>query len=866
MLRVALRNVRAHLVRLGLSILAVVLGVSFVAGTFSLREMLSSTFDGIVDAGSSFDVYLRGGEDSAALTQENASAGEVRTTIPADLTDTVQGVDGVAHAFADYTGPLVLVGADGTPPPTTGAPTFGLAWRAADPSTPIAEGAAPSGPGEFLLEAGTAEASGLTVGDSTTLVVAGQVAEATLTGIVDMGASMAGARIVFFDEPTAAAAFAPDGMVSTISVLAEDGVGEQELADRITAAIDSSASAAVLTATTPVETVTGTTARDEAREDIASQLGFIETFLLVFAGISLFVGGFIIANTFAMTVRQRQRELALLRAVGASPLQVFASILVQAAVIGALGGALGVLGGLGLVTALKAMFGSMGMELAGDIPLDATTVVVSLVLGVVVSVASAALPARRAALVAPVEAMRDDSPAQAGSLRARGIAGAVVAGAGVGAVVVAVVQAAADETAGTGALLGLGAVGVIVGTLLLAPVVARGVLHVMSAPFVAWAKPLGTLARGNVTRNPRRTASTASALMIGMSLVGAASVLAVSMQASMKSIVADESLADLVVESATGTVPSGAVSDISTLPEVGAADSLTADQYFVGSSSGDAADASPLFVLGVDPGVFGRTWQTETVEGSLDSLADGQVSVLQATAADEGWGLGDELTLRSQQGSVDVTIGSIFDSPALGVPVVVPDAVFAELSVAPAEMSTMLLVKAADGVSQAELDAAVTAAAEPYMIVSVMDDEEYVSALASQIDQMLTILYALLGLSIVIAVLGIVNTLALSVIERTREIGLLRAVGLGRSQLAGTIVIESVLTAVFGTLLGLAVGVGLAAAMPTVFASTGFTALAIPWAGLGAMVGIAVLVGVLAAGWPALRAARLPVLDAVTVD
>ncbi|MFD6090579.1 ABC transporter permease [Oerskovia sp. NPDC060338] len=864
MLRVALRNVRAHLVRLGLSILAVVLGVSFVAGTFSLREMLSSTFDGIVDAGSSSDVYLRGGEDSAALTQENASAGAVRTTIPADLADTVQGIDGVAHVFADYTGPLVLVGADGTPPPTTGAPTFGLAWRAADPSTPIAEGAAPSGPGEFLLEAGTAEASGLTVGGTTTLVVAGQVTEATLTGIVDMGASMAGASIVFFDEPTAAAAFAPDGTVSTISVLAEDGVGEQELADRITAALDSSADAA--TGTSPVEVVTGESVRDEAREDIASQLGFIETFLLVFAGISLFVGGFIIANTFAMTVRQRQRELALLRAVGASPLQVFASILVQAAVIGALGGALGVLGGLGLVTALKAMFGSMGMELAGDIPLDATTVVVSLVLGVVVSVASAALPARRAALVPPVEAMRDDSPAQAGSLRVRGIAGAVVAGAGVGAVVVAVVQAAADENAGTGPLLGLGAVGVVVGTLLLAPVVARGVLHVMSAPFVAFAKPLGTLARGNVTRNPRRTASTASALMIGMSLVGAASVLAVSMQASMKSIVADESLADLVVESATGTVPSGAVSDIAALPEVGAADSLTADQYFVGRSSGDGADASPLFVLGVDPGVFGRTWQTETVEGSLDTLADGQVSVLQATATDEGWALGDELTLRTQRGSVDVTIGSIFDSPALGVPVVVPDTVFAELSAAPAEMSTMVLVKAADGVTQAELDAVVTAAAEPYMIVSVMDDEEYVSALASQIDQMLTILYALLGLSIVIAVLGIVNTLALSVIERTREIGLLRAVGLGRSQLAGTIVIESVLTAVFGTLLGLAVGVGLAAAMPTVFASTGFTALAIPWAGLGTMVGVAVLVGVLAAGWPALRAARLPVLDAVTVD
>ncbi|GAA3223511.1 ABC transporter permease [Oerskovia jenensis] len=859
MLRVALRNVRAHLVRLGMSILAVVLGVSFVAGTFSLREMLSTTFDGIVDS-SSADVLVRGEEESSALTQENASAGAVRNPIPADLTDTIEGADGVAHAFADYTGPLVLVGADGTPPPTTGAPTFGLAYRAEDPATPLAEGAAPSGPDEFALEAATAEASGLVIGDTTTIVVAGQITEATLTGIVDMGASMAGASIVFFDEATAAAAFAPDGMVSAITVLAEDGVSEQELRDDVASALEDASP------TEAVEVITGEVARDEAREDIASMLGFIETFLLVFAGISLFVGGFIIANTFAMTVRQRQREFALLRAVGASPLQVFSSILVQAAIIGTLGGALGILGGLGLVTALKAVFESMGMDLTGDIPVNASMIVVSLVLGIFVSVASAALPARRAALVAPVEAMRDDSPAQAGSLKVRGIIGAVVAGAGVGAVVLAVVQAAADDTASTGGLLGLGAVGVVVGTLLLAPVVARGVLHVMSAPFVAWAKPLGTLARGNVTRNPRRTASTAGALMIGMSLVGAASVLAVSMQASMKNLVTEESLADLVVQSATGTVPSGAVSDISALPEVGRADSMTADRYFVGAAGEPSDEASPLFVLGVDPSLFGETWNTEAVEGDLDTLADGQVSVLKATADDEGWELGDELTLRTQLGSTDVTIGSVFDSPALGVPVVVPDTVFAELSAAPTEMSTMLLLQAADGVTQADLDAAVTAAAKPYMIVSVMDNEEFISSLASQVNQMLTILYALLGLSIVIAILGIVNTLALSVIERTREIGLLRAVGLGRSQLAGTIVIESILTAVFGTVLGLAVGVGLAAGMPTVFASTGFTDLVIPWTALGTMVGVAVLVGILAAGWPALRAARLPVLDAVTVD
>lgn len=861
MLRVALRNVRAHLVRLGLSILAVVLGVSFVAGTFSLREMLSATFDGIVDAGTSSDVYLRGADDATTLVQQNASAGAVRNAIPADLVTTVEGVDGVAHAFADLTGPLVIVGADGTVPPTSGAPTFGLAWYPDDPATPISSGVAPSGPAEFMLESGAAETTGLAVGDTTTLVVGGQLTEATLTGVVDMGASMAGATIVFFDEPTAAAAFSPDGTVSTISVLGDGSVDEQTLADRVDDAVQGSAAAP---ASSPVEVVTGETARAEAREDIATMLGFVETFLLVFAGISLFVGGFIISNTFAMTVRQRQREFALLRAVGASPLQVFASILVQAAVVGAVGGALGVAGGLGLVMALKVVFESMGMDLAGSVPVSASMVVISLVLGIVVSVVSAAVPARRAALVAPVEAMRDDSPAQSASLRVRTVAGLLVAGAGVSAVVAAVVTAARDDTASTGTLLGVGAAAVVVGTLLLAPAIATPVLRAMALPFVWLVKPLGRLASGNVTRNPRRTASTASALMIGMSLVGAASVLAASAQASVSGIVETESRADLIVQSATGTIPAGAVSDVAALPEVGTADAMMFDQYLVTDSSG--AQAQPLYVLGTDPGVFGRTWQTEAVEGDLGTLADGQVSVLRSTMVANGWTLGEPVTLSTQLGEVDVTVGSVFDSPALGVPVIVPALVFDQLSATPADKVTMLLVLAADGVTQADLDEAVTSAAAPYMIVSVMDDEEFVSSLADQVNQVLTILYALLGLSIVIAILGIVNTLALSVIERTREIGLMRAVGLGRAQLAATITIESVLTAVFGTVLGLAVGVGLAAGMPTVFQSAGLTDLVVPWGGLGVMLAISVLVGMLAAVWPAVRAARLPVLEAVTVD
>lgn len=863
MLRVALRNVRAHLVRLGLSILAVVLGVSFVAGTFALRDMLSSTFSGIVDAGYAADVYLRGADESPQGGQEGASAGEVRTLIPADLASTVAEVDGVEHAFADFTGPIVLVGADGTAVASTaGAPSFAVGYYPDDPTIDLVEGSGPASAAEFALEVTSAEASGLSVGDTTTLIVGGELTEATLTGVVDLGASLAGATVVFLDAGTAESVYAGDGRVPTISVFASDGTDPTDLVADIDAAITGVANPGA------VETLTGETLREEARADIDGMLGFVETFLLIFAGISLFVGGFIIANTFAMTVRQRQREFALLRAVGASPLQVFASILVQAAVVGLLGGALGIAGGLGLVTGIKALFESLGMDLSGEIPVTTTMVVLSLLVGLVVSVASAALPARRAALVPPVEAMRDESPGQGKSLRIRGLVGLVVAGAGTGAVVAAVLQAAADEDAGTGSLLGLGAVGVVIGVLLLAPVMARAVLGVLAVPFVAAIRPLGKLARGNVTRNPRRTASTASALMIGMALVGAASVLASSTQASMRTVVENEWQADLMVQSATFFMPAASVDDIGGLPEVESADGLAVGTSFVSTTgSGDSEGAQEtMSLIGMPADAFGRSWTTEEISGDLGSMLDGALAVDEDSADAEGWAVGDELTLTTPSGTVTAPIGAVINSAALDAPVVVPLELFDEIQPQAADQVQMLLLKGADGVDVEELRDAVTAAAKPYVVLSVLDDEQFITQLAGQVTMILNILYALLGLSIVIAILGIVNTLALSVIERTREIGLMRAVGLGRAQLAGTITIESVLTALFGTVLGLAVGVALAAGMPTVFAGSGLTELAIPWGGLVTMLVIAVVVGILAAVWPAVRAARLPVLEAVTVD
>ena len=851
--RVALRGVRAHLVRFILSVLAVTLGVAFVAGTFALRTMMSSTFTGIVNSSMPGDAYVRGAEPAAGFST-TGTTGETRTTIPASLASTIALVDGVDQAFADISGPIVLVGADGTAVQSTRSPSFAMALHPGDTTVTVVAGRAPSGPHEIALESATLASSGLSVGDRTRAVMAGEVRAVRVTGEVSIGAPMAGATIVFLDVATATATYAPDGLVSTITVHATPGVGEADLVAHLTPVLDQEKAAAA-------EALTGDAMRAAARTDIEGQLGFVQTFMLVFAAISLFVGAFIISNTFSMSVRQRMREFALLRAVGASPVQVFASILIQAAVVGLAGSALGIGAGLGLVSVLRVGFEKVGMDLSGSIPLDGSTVVISLLIGTIVSVVAAALPARRAALTSPVEAMSEATSPEK-SLRARTIAGAVVLAIGTAGLATAL---AAPEPNGS-TMLGLGALGLVLGMLLLAPVIARHTLGVLAAAFVVGVRPLGRLARGNVVRHPRRTANTAGALMIGMALVGASSVLAASATASTRSIVEDGWTSDFSVQSATGNVPIGAVADVRALGSVDSVDVLSFGPAVVAGPGETASVENPLMVVGLSADAFGRSVAIDTVGGSLDTLASGQVAVKKETATDRAWRLGDEITFTSPTGSTRARIGAIVDTQLIGSPIIASEALFAEV-VDPAQTTIEdLLITAAPWVSPATLRADLARVATPYVVLSVLDAKDFAAALAGQVDQILVILYALLGLSIAIAILGIVNTLALSVIERTREIGLMRAVGLGRLQLAGIITIEAVLTAIFGTILGVVLGVAVAAVMPTVLTTTGLTTLAIPWAQLAGMVALAAAVGVLAALWPASRAARLPVLDAVASD
>ncbi|GMA32348.1 ABC transporter permease [Litorihabitans aurantiacus] len=661
-------------------------------------------------------------------------------------------------------------------------------------------------------------------------------------------------------QDVALATFAPDGLVSQLAVYGDGGDGEDQ--DALVASVDAAlTSGGTDVATGAVEVVTGAQVIEENTDAIGTVLGFITAFLLVFAAIALFVGAFIISNTFAMSVRQRMREFALLRAVGASPAQVFTSILVQAAVVGVVGSALGVAGGLGLVEVLRAALAGMGMELAGDLPLDAASVGVSIAVGTLVSVVAAAVPARRAALVPPVEAMRDDVASPEGSLRRRLVVGLALTAVAGAALALALLRPDAPRAA---TLLGVGAGAAVLAMLALAPVIGSAVVRALAWPFVRALPPMGRLARGNVVRNPRRTASTAGALMIGMALVGAATVIAATTQASVADVVEQEVDADLVLRSAAVGIPAGAVADVQALEDVAAADAFAFALLPVAGPAGDGGPGATAVVVGATPGTFGRTMDVELVDGDLGRLDAGLAAVNETVAGDD-WQVGDTLTVTSSTGTHELEVGAVVSSQGIGGSVVVNSDVLDTYEPPQAQIIDTVFVDGSGG-DVAALREEVASAVAPYVVVSVMTSEEYVSDLADQIDQILVILYALLGLSIVIAVLGIVNTLALSVIERTREIGLLRAVGLGRLQLATTVTIESVLTAVFGTAIGLAVGVGLASTLPTLFADQGLSRLAIPWGSLLAMLALAVVVGVLAALWPGVRAARLKVLDAVSYE
>ncbi|MEV5597305.1 FtsX-like permease family protein [Streptomyces sp. NPDC052496] len=847
MFRTALRNVLAHKARLLMTVLAVMLGVAFVSGTLVFTSTLSEATQKSSQKGlDGVDVAVQPHRSDAA----DAKPGKAPRLSQA-LLDRVGKVPGAAGATGTVDGFTAVADKKGELA-GNGTSSRGRNYYPGpdgkDARFPMTSGTAPQGDHEVALDSGTAEKAGYRAGDTVRLSVDGPVREMKISGIftTDDGAVSSGGSLALFDTATAQKLFAAPGEFSEIDVKAAPGTSQQELK----AAVDK-----VLPDT--AEAVTGKKLADDQAEMIAKSMDSMKTGLLVFAGIALFVGIFIIANTFTMLVAQRTKELALMRAVGASRRQVTRSVLIEAFVVGAVAAVTGLLAGIGIGAALRALTGALGTVPDGPLVVSPSTVVVSLLVGIVVTVLAAWLPGRRAAKIPPVAAMNSvHAAASTKSLVLRNAIGAVLAAAGTACVLGAV---SVGSDAGK-ALMSLGAGLLLIGVFVLTPLLSR--------PLIAAAAPVlrafgisGKLARQNAVRNPRRTAATASALMIGLTLVTGLTVIAGSVQKSVDKMATDALKADYVVSMAT----MGPLS-----PDV--ARSLAADPQVTASSPLRNAPAriggEPEYLTGVDGKAIGELTDLKFTAGSFDGLGTPKANravVDSGTAKHHGWQVGSSFETTFEDGKKGrLTVSGVYEGNDMLQGILLDTSVLAPHQKHPTDLR--VLVKTADGATDATKASLVKTLGENPAI-SVQDKKDVSEGIAQMITLMLNMLYRLLAMAVIVAVLGVVNTLAMSVFERSQEIGMLRAIGLDRAGIKRMVRLESLVIALFGGVLGIGLGVFFGwAAGELIGASLATYELVLPWGRMGIFLALAAVVGMLAALWPARRAAKLNMLAAIKAE
>ncbi|MEV6163082.1 FtsX-like permease family protein [Streptomyces sp. NPDC052052] len=851
------RNFFAHKGRMALSAVAVLLSVAFVCGTLVFTDTMNTTFDKLF-AVTAADVTVSpedAGENDG-LTENGKPA-----TLPASVVEQVAGVTGAKYAEgAVSTSSVTVVDRHNeNVGPTSGGPTLAGNWTRNDlRSMDVTSGHAPRGPTEMMIDADTADKHHLKIGDELRTITTSGDIKARISGIATFKVTNPGAAIVYFDTATAQTKLlGRPGVFSTVSITAEPGVSHTQLKRNVAAALGE---------TSGYELRTQKEAAEANKNSMGDFLDVMKYAMLGFAGIAFLVGIFLIVNTFSMLVAQRTRELGLMRAIGSSRGQVNRSVLIEALFLGVFGSVLGVGAGVGLAVGLMKLMGAMGMELSTkDLTIGWTTPVTGLALGIVVTVLAAYIPARRAGRISPMAALRDaGTPADGRAGRVRAAIGLLLTLAGGAALVAA---ARADDAGGGSLFLGAGVVLSLIGFVVIGPLLAGVVVRVLSVVLLRMFGPVGRLAERNALRNPRRTGATGAALMIGLALVACLSVVGSSMVASATDELDRSVGADFIVQSGNGAlIVDQAAKALKAVPDI---ERFT--DYKVVSASLTAPDGTTedKALSAVDP-TYQDDVARETVSGKLaDAYGKDAMSVGETYATEHGIEVGDRLTVAFKGGeAARLKVAAITSDDV----VIDQTAMYTDVATAarylPADSlpdNMLLFAKAVDG-KEKEAYAALKEALAAYPQYEVKDQTDFKQQLKDQIGQLLNMVYGLLALAIVVAVLGVVNTLALSVVERTREIGLMRAIGLSRRQLRRMIRLESVVIAVFGALLGLGLGMGWGAAAQKLLALEGLGVLDIPWPTILTVFVASAFVGLFAALVPAFRAGRMNVLNAIASD
>jgi putative ABC transport system permease protein len=840
MRNVTIKGLLAHKLRLALTALAIILGVTFISGTYVLTDTLHSTFTSLFsNIYSKIDFQVRG---VAQFGKNTPNA--VRDPIPLSLLTAVRGVPGVAAADGTVGGYAQFVGHDGKAITTGGAPTLGIDYTG-DPRLSVLHiiaGGPPVTGSDVLMDAGTAQKYDFTVGQRVRILLAGPTRTFTITGIAQFGtaSNLAGATLAAFTLPTAQQVLNSPGLLNAINVVTAPGADKSAVQRDIARMLPHG-----------VEVVTGQTVVDESTSAVNQGLSFFNTALLIFAFISLFVGAFTIYNTFSIIVGQRTRELALLRIVGASRRQVFRSVLAEAAIVGFVSSLIGI--GVGVLAAigLKALISGFGITLpAGPLTFEARTVVVGLVVGTGVTLVAAIGPARNAVRIAPVAALTDRRADGDGSLRRLLSWGAGLAVVGIALLAVGLTQPAIQ-------LVGAGAVLLFIGVAMLTPAIARPVSGVIGRPLARILGEPGKLGRENSMRSPRRTAQTASALMVGLALVSAIAVFGASLSKSATSSVDQAIKADLIL-TATGNGQSGFSTLIPTVAS--AVPGVTAETtYYQGQFE---VQGSPQSLAALATEHVADTVILRMTSGSAGALANGDLLIDSTTAANKHLATGDMVpVVFAKTGPVSLRIGGIFQANALIGSYLVSAALFQSHFYSPTPAAVLLDTNGSAGV-----ETAVRSAVAGYPNVQVQTRSQFEQSQVSSVNQLLGLVYALLALAVIIALIGIVNTLMLSVLERTHEIGLLRAVGMRRRQVRTMIRSEAVILAILGAIVGIIVGTLMGLALVSALRQQGITDTVVPVSNLVIFLVLAAVLGLLAASWPARRAAKLDVLAAIATE